>query len=124
MIAQTAMLAVERVALVHAEPAGASDSTWFILLALAGVALAAGGLVSRAAWRDRRRDAPEARAFRRLCQRLGVSRSEAALVDSAAKRAGLAPVAFLVSRAAFDNASGSEPGGPWPGLRRKLFSDR
>lgn len=69
-----------------------------------GVALAVGGVISWLAWQDRRRSAPEERAFRALARRLRIGRGGRQALRRLAEQCGAPAVALLVSEHAFSRA--------------------
>ncbi len=120
----TLIIAVERVTLVDPDQPMFSQSGWLGLVAFAMLCIVAGGAISVHAWRDRRLATPEERAFRVLSRAMGLVAGERTILRSLARKSGVAEVALVLSRGAFDHAAPA--GGPsdLQELRRRLFSDR
>jgi len=95
---------------VWLESAGGAVSPIWLIGAGLVFALGAGAAISYFAWRDARRHTPLERAYRRTARRLGLARAERDAVHSAGERAGVAPVAMLVSRQAFDTVAAQPRG--------------
>lgn len=124
MTAHALLATIQRVTLAPSAEPLFTATEWAALAAFILLCLTLGAAISHHAWRDRRQTTPEGRAYRSLARAMGLERSDRARLTTLARASGIAEVALLLSRAAYDRAAADSPDSSTPELRRRLFPDR